>query len=97
MFQQKYIITVESESPPKICLGDLIYGATVIALESEQYPDLVDLAWLAKRFQMSRASISAKINCFNVGGSGKQLFDQNVVMPILKTNLTNKRGRKRIN
>ncbi len=97
MFQQKYIITVESESPPKICLGDLIYGATVIALESEQYPDLVDLAWLAKRFQMSRASISAKINCFNVGGSGKQLFDPNVVMPILKTNLTNKRGRKRIN
>lgn len=37
MFKQKYIITVESETPPKICLGDSIYGATVIALEIEQY------------------------------------------------------------
>lgn len=97
MFKKKYIITVESESPPKICLGDSIYGTTVIGLEREQYPDLVDLAWLAKRFQMSRASISAKINCFNVGGPRKQLFDPNVVIPILKTNLTNRRGRKRIN
>ncbi len=33
MFKQKYIITVESELPPRICLGDSIYGATVIALE----------------------------------------------------------------
>ena len=46
MFKQKYLITIESESPPKICLGDSIHGATVIALEKEQYPDLVDLAWL---------------------------------------------------
>lgn len=44
MFQQKYIITVESESLPKICLGDSIYGATVITLETAQYPDLVGLA-----------------------------------------------------
>lgn len=41
MFKKKYIITVESESPPKICLGDSIYGTTVIGLEREQYPDLV--------------------------------------------------------
>ena len=53
MFKQKYIITVESKSPPRICLGDTIYGAKVISLEVEQYPDLVDLAWLTKRFPMS--------------------------------------------
>lgn len=49
MFKHKYIITVESDTPPKICLGDKIYGATVVALETEQYPDLVDLAWLKKK------------------------------------------------
>lgn len=58
MFKQKYFITVESEIPPRICLGDTIYGATVIALEAEQYPDLVDLAWLAKRFPLSRHALS---------------------------------------
>ena len=57
MFKQKYIITVESELPPRICLGDSIYGATVIALEKEQYPDLVDLAWLTKRFPLSRHTL----------------------------------------
>ena len=36
MFKQKYIITIESESPPKICLGDSIHGATVIAPPQQQ-------------------------------------------------------------
>lgn len=97
MFKQKYIITVESETPPKICLGDSIHGTTVIALESEQYPDLVDVAWLTKRFSMSRQTILEKISCFNVGTAGKHLYDPHKVIPILKTNLTNRRGRKRIN
>lgn len=61
MFKHKYIITVESETPPRICLGDSIYGATVIALEKEQYPDLVDLAWLTKRFPLSRSVLSQKL------------------------------------
>lgn len=54
MFKHKYIITVESDTPPKIYLGNKIHGATVAALETEQYPDLVDLAWLTKRFAMAR-------------------------------------------
>ena len=66
MFKQKYIITVESESPPKICLGDSIHGATVIALEIEQYPDLVDLAWLTKRFPMSRDTLSRQFEPYRV-------------------------------
>ena len=85
MFKQKYIITIESESPPKICLGDSIHGATVIALEIEQYPDLVDLAWLTKRFPMSRETLSQKLELFNVGSSGKKLYDPNFVISFLKT------------
>lgn len=97
MFKQKYIITIESESPPKICLGDSIHGATVIALEIEQYPDLVDLAWLTKRFRLSRHTLSEKLELFNLSGDGKKLYDPNVVIPFLKTDLKSRRGRPRKN
>lgn len=97
MFKQKYIITVESESPPRICLGDSIYGATVIALEKEQYPDLVDLAWLTKRFPLSRQNLAAKLEFFNLGGPHKRLYDPNVVIPFLKMDIKNRRGRPRKN
>ena len=97
MFKQKYIITIESESPPKIFLGDSIQGATVIALEKEQYPDLVDLAWLTKRFPLSRHTLSEKLELFNLGGEGKKLYDPNVVIPFLKTDFKIRRGRPRKN
>ena len=96
MFKHKYIITVESEFPPKICLGDSIHGATVIAFEIEPYPDLVDLAWLTKRFPMFREAIAMKIDQFNMGSSGKKLYDPNIVVPFLKSNINSKRGRKTI-
>jgi hypothetical protein len=97
MFKHKYIITVESETPPKIFLGDSIHGATVIALETEQYPDLVDLAWLTKRFPLSREMLSQKLELFNVGGNSKKLYDPNIVVPFLKTDLTHRIGRPRKN
>lgn len=97
MFKQKYIITVESELPSRICLGDSIYGATVIALEKEQYPDLVDLAWLTNRFPMSKETLSQKLELFNVGSTGKKLYDPNIVTPFLKMNIKNRRGRPREN
>ena len=97
MFKHKYIITVESDTPPKICLGDKIHGATVVALETEQYPDLVDLTWLTKRFPMSRETLSQKLELFNVGSSGKKLYDPNVVIPFLKMDMNNRKGRPRKN
>ena len=81
MFKHKYIITVESDTPPKICLGDKIYGATVIALETEQYPDLVDLAWLTKRFPVSRDTLSRQLELFNIGRTGKKHNDPNIIIP----------------
>ena len=44
MFKHKYIITVDSETPTKICLRNSIHRAKIIALEIEQYPDLIGLA-----------------------------------------------------
>ncbi|MHA3891888.1 hypothetical protein [Acinetobacter sp. GXMZU3951] len=97
MFKQKYIITVESESPPRICLGDTIYGAKVVSLEVEQYPDLVDLAWLTKRFPMSRQTLAAKLEILNLGSPRKKLYDPNVVIPFLKMDMKKKTGRPRKN
>lgn len=97
MFKQKYIITVESESPPRICLGDKIYGAEVVSLEVEQFPDLVDLAWLTKRFPLSRQTIAAKLEVLNLGGPRKKLYDPNVVIPFLKTDFKSRCGRPRKN
>lgn len=97
MFKQKNIITVESETPPQICLGDSLYGTTVISLEIEQYPDLVDLAWLTKRFPMSRQTLAAKLEILNLVGPRKKLYDPNVVIPFLKMDMKNRIGRPRIN
>lgn len=97
MFKHKYLITIESDSPPKICLRDSIYGATVIALETEQYPDLVDLAWLTKRFPTSRESLSTQLELFNIGSVEKNLYDPNIVIPFLKMNMKNRRGKPRKN
>ncbi|WP_435366384.1 hypothetical protein [Acinetobacter lwoffii] len=68
-----------------------------MALETEQYPDLVDLAWLTKRFPMSRETLSQKLELFNVGSTGKKLYDPNIVVPFLKTNLKSRIGRPRKN
>lgn len=97
MFKHKYIITVESDTPPQICLGDKIHGTTVVALETEQYPDLVDLTWLTKRFPMSRDTLSRQLELFNIGSTGKNLYDPNIVIPFLKMNMKNRRGRPRKN
>lgn len=97
MFKHKYIITVESDTPPKICLGDKIHGATVVTMTIEQYPDLVDLAWLTKRFPISRDILSRKLELFNIGSTGKKLYDPNIAVPFLKNKIEHKSGRKRKN
>lgn len=97
MFKHKYIITVESDTPPRICLGDKIHGATVVAMQIEQYPDLVDIAWLMKRFPLSGETLRKKLALFNIGVSKKGLYDPNVVIPFLKLDIKNRRGRPRKN
>jgi len=70
----------------------------IITVELEQFPEFVDLSWLAKRFCMSRQTIASKIEMFNVGGKHKKLYDPKIVIPILKIDLTRRRpGRPRKN
>lgn len=57
----------------------------------------VDLAWLTKRFPLSRHTLLEKLELFNLGGEGKKLYDPNVVIPFLKTDFKSRRGRPRKN
>lgn len=97
MFKQKYIIIVESEESPELMVGEFIRGAEVISISREQYPDLVDLAWLTKRFPLSRQTLSEKLNLFNVGSARKAMYDPNVVIPFLKLKIKGRLGRPREN
>ena len=69
----------------------------MIALEVEQYPDLVDLSWLSKRFPISRQALTKRLEIFNIGSARKKLYDPNIVVPFLKVELKNRRGRPRKN
>ncbi|TCB52837.1 hypothetical protein E0H80_02230 [Acinetobacter sp. ANC 4779] len=76
-----------------MCLRDKIHGPTVVSLETEQYPDLVDLTWLTKRFPMSRDTLSRQLELFNIGSTGKKLYDPNIGVPFLKNKIEHKPGR----
>jgi len=46
---------------------------------------------------MSRETLSQKLELFNVGSSGKKLYDPNIVIPFLKMDMNNRKGRPRKN
>lgn len=69
----------------------------MVALETKQYPDFVDIAWLTKRFPTPRDTLSKQLELFNVGSTRKKLYDPNIVIPFLKMNIKNRRGRPRKN
>ena len=81
--KKKYTIVVESESPPKLYLGDEIAGCKIIELKSEELPRRVDASWLLERYPLSRKSLIDQLRIFNKGNDGKHLYDPNDVIPIL--------------
>ena len=97
--KKKYIIVVESESPPKLYLGEEIAGCKIIELKYEELPKRVDAAWLLERYPLSRKSLIEHLRIFNKGNAGKHLYDPNEVIPILDNlHLLNiKRGARRKN
>lgn len=82
---KKYILTIESDHPPKVFLNDLIPNiGTVIELKNEELPNRVTAAWLAERFNLSRKTIIEKVGVFNKGDENKHLYDPKQVIPILE-------------
>ena len=92
----KYTITVESDTPPKILLGQNLGGAIVTKLEQEKQV-LVSAAELAKAYNLSAGTIREKLASIDQGTGGKCLYNPELARQILTRNETNKRGRKRAN
>ena len=92
----KYTITVESDIPPQILLGQNLGGAIVTKLEQEKQ-ELVSAAELAKLYNLSVSNIREKLIAINQGTSGKHMYNPELARQILTRNETNKRGRKRAN
>lgn len=91
----QYIITVESDVPPQILLGQDLCGAIVTKLEKARQ-DLVSAAQLAKTYSLSVDTIRRRLSVINQGTEGKALYDPNLADSILRGS-TSKRGRKRAN
>lgn len=89
----KYIITVESETPPQIMLGERIAGALVVELKQDNA--LATTAQLASYYSVSTKTIREKLAHINEGTSGKALYNIHKAAEIMRT--AHKKGRKRIN
>lgn len=92
----KYTITVESDTPPKILLGQNLGGAIVTKLEQEKL-ELVSAAELAKLYNLSVPTIRERLMQINQGTGGKHMYNPELARQILTRNESNKRGRKRAN
>lgn len=92
----KYTITVESDTPPQILLGQNLGGAIVTKLEQEKH-ELVSAAELAKIYNWSVPTIRDKLITINQGTGGKHMYNPELAHQMLTQKESIKRGRKRAN
>ena len=93
----KYTITLESDTPPQLMLGQSVFGGKVTALEMEKIPTLVSVTWLVEKYGLTKTTIIKKLEGYNQGTDGKHLYDSKTAMVILSQPQKNKRGAKRVN
>ena len=91
----QYVITVESDTPPQILLGQELGGAIVTKLEKAK-KELVSAAQLAAIYSLSVNTIRFRLITINQGTGGKFLYNPEAAHQLL-TAKELKRGRKRIN
>lgn len=90
----KYLITVESDTPPQITLGQNLFGGIVKELK-EVDVELVSAAHLAKLYNLSVTTIRERLASINQGTQGKCLYDPRLARTILTQKP--KKGRPRVN
>jgi hypothetical protein len=90
----KYIITVESDTPPQVMLGQNIGGGIVKELKEVEV-ELVPASHLAKIYNLSVNTIRDKLASINQGTNGKSLYNPKLAHALL-TQKTRK-GRPRAN
>ena len=89
----KYTITVESDTPPQILIGQNLGGATVVGMRQEKV-ELVSAAEIAQQQGISAATVRRKLAAINQGTEGKFLYNPIAALQMLKDSKTT-RGRKR--
>lgn len=94
MVTSQYTITVESDAPPQITLGQTIGGAVVKEMKEVDF-ELVPASYLAKRYNLSSATIREKLASINQGTAGKALYNPKVAHTLLTTK--SRIGRPRAN
>ena len=90
----KYTITIESDTPPQVMLGQNIGGGIVKELKQVEV-DLVSVAHLAKKYNLSTTTIRKRLVSINQGTQGKALYNPRLAHDVLTSK--NKRGRPRAN
>lgn len=93
----KYVITVESSTPPELLIGGKIGEAEIIGITRESMPKRVSTIWLMERYPFSKQTILDNIRFFNKGSDRKHLYDPEEVIPILEnlSLLKSKKGRRK--
>ena len=89
-----YAITLESDEPLQISVGQKIHGATVKELKALDQK-LVSASELASKYSVSVDTIRRKLASINQGTSGKFLYNPTHADTLLKESSKTKRGRKR--
>ncbi|MBU3846577.1 MAG: DNA-binding protein [Candidatus Acinetobacter avistercoris] len=90
----KYTITVESDTPPQVVLGQNIGGGIVKEMKEVEI-DLVSATYLAQRYNLSKTTIRERLASINQGTKGKALYNPRLAHDLLTSR--NKRGRPRAN
>lgn len=89
----KYTITLESDVPPQIMLGERVGGGIVVEMKRES--TLATTKELARHYHVSEKTVRNKLAEINQGTEGKALYDRRRADEIMRT--VHKRGRKRAN
>lgn len=90
----RYTIIVEADVPPKITLGQDIFGAVVKELKEVDI-ELVSASQLAQKYNLSVTTIRDKLASINQGTGGKHLYNPRLAHEMLTQRV--KKGRPRAN
>ena len=90
----KYTITIESDAPPQVMLGQNIGGGIVKELKEVEV-QLVTAAHLAKIYNLSVNTIRDKLISINQGTEGKSLYNPKLAHTLLTQKA--RKGRPRVN
>lgn len=91
----RYLITVESDTPPQILLGQNVGGAIVTELKQEKL-ELVSASELALKYNLSVDTIRRKLATINLGTDGKHMYNP-IQADLLLKDRPKKIGRNRKN